>query len=81
MILWGALQAKEAGICPGITSGMIRRSARACIDDVDAENGIVYGSSGGSGGFGSYSEEYGNNEWGQGAMILFYAAMLKYLGR
>ncbi len=81
MILWGALQAKEAGICPGITSGMIRRSARACIDDVDSENGIVYGSSGGSGGFGSYSEEYGNNEWGQGAMILFYAAMLKYLGR
>ena len=81
MILWGTLQAKEAGICGDITAGMLRRTARACLEDVDAENGIVYGSTGGSGGFGSYSENYNeNNEWGQGALILFYAAMLKYLG-
>ncbi len=77
-IMWGVLLAKEAGLASSVSDATIKAIAKAGLTDV--YDGCVRGSSGGSGGFGSYSELYDENtEYGQGAMLCFYSQFLRYL--
>ncbi|MBR3992098.1 MAG: S-layer homology domain-containing protein [Clostridia bacterium] len=79
MIMWGVLKAKEAGHAGSVDDGTVKAIAEACLRFF-GDDGIVYGCSGPSGGFGSYSENYNeNNGWGQGGILSFYAALVKYL--
>ena len=77
-IMWGVLMAKEAGLAASVSDATVKAIAKAGLSDV--YDGVVRGASGGSGGFGSYSESYDENtEYGQGAMLCFYAAFMRYL--
>ena len=81
MIMWGVLKSKEAGYGESVDDGTVKAIAEACLRFF-GDDGVVYGCSGPSGGFGSYSENYNeNNGWGQGGILLFYAALVKYLER
>ncbi len=78
-IMWGVLLAKQVGLAECVSDSTVKAIARAGLTDV-YEDGEVRGSSGGSGGFGSYSENYDENtSYGEGAMLSFYALFLKYL--
>ena len=77
-IMWGVMKAKEAGLATSVSDDTIKKIAKAGLTDV--YDGVVRGSSGGSGGFGSYSENYDENTgYGQGATLAFYVLFLKYL--
>ena len=78
MILWGVMKAKQAGLASSVSDETLRAIAKAGLTDV--YDGVIRGASGESGGWGSYSEEYDeNNGWGQGGLLSFYALYLKYL--
>ena len=80
MIMWGVMKAKESGLCANVKLSEISRTAYACLADVD--NGVVSGASGASGGWGSYSENYNEiHGWGQGGVLAFLAAYVKYLNQ
>ena len=77
MILWGTIKAKEAGYCDAIDDGLITRVARACLNDV--RNGEVWGGTEGSPGFGYYgTTNTEHNGYCQGAVLLFYAALVNH---
>ena len=77
-IMWGVMEAKKNGLASSVSDDTVKKIARAGLTDV--YDGVVKGSSGGSGGFGSYSENYDENmSYGQGATLAFYALFLKYL--
>ncbi len=79
MIMWGVMKAREAGHAGSVDDGTVKAIAEASLR-WSGDDGAVYGCSGPSGGFGSYSENYNeNNGWGQGGILLFYAALVKYL--
>ncbi len=78
MILWGVMKAKQAGHATCVSDETLRAVAKAGLTDV--YDGVIKGASGESGGWGSYSENYDeNNGWGQGGLLSFYALYLKYL--
>ena len=78
-IMWGVLKAKEVGLASSVSDATIKAIAKAGLTDV--YDGQVRGASGGSGGFGSYSDDHdANTTYGQGAMLCFYAEFLKYIG-
>ncbi|MBR3990917.1 MAG: S-layer homology domain-containing protein, partial [Clostridia bacterium] len=77
-IMWGVMKAKEVGLATSISDDMIKKIAKAGLTDV--YDGVVKGSSGGSGGFGSYSDLHDENTgYGQGAALAFYVLFLRYL--
>ena len=77
-IMWGVMKAKEVGLASSVDDKTIKAIAKAGLTDV--YDGEVRGSSGGSGGFGSYSDKYDENmSYGQGAMLSFYVLFLRYL--
>ena len=77
-IMWGVMKAKEAGLAASVSDETIKNVAKAGLTDV--YDGVVRGSSGGSGGFGSYSDLHDENTgYGQGAALAFYVLFLKYL--
>ncbi len=77
-IMWGVMKAKEVGLASSVSDDTVKKIAKAGLTDV--YDGVVRGSSGGSGGFGSYSENYDeNNSYGQGATLAFYVLFLNYL--
>ena len=87
MIMWGVMKAKENGHFGNVPLDEITRSAKALLADVH-EGGVVRGTSGPSGGWGSYNnDEHGNentaydtnNGWGQGGVLAFLASYVNYL--
>ncbi|MCQ2456589.1 MAG: hypothetical protein MJ096_04450, partial [Clostridia bacterium] len=79
-ITWGVLKAKEdVDRFPEISIERIKSVAMSCLPDI--KDGVVYGSSGGAGGWYVYSHEYGNNYWGQGGVLAFYGQLVKALGK
>ena len=78
MIMWAVMQAKKVGLGSAVSDETVKAVAKAGLTDVS--DGVIYGCSGGSAGFGGYSEEHnGNFPWGQGAMLAFYGLFLDYL--
>lgn len=79
-IMWGVLKSKEdEDRFPDVSLERIKSVAMSCLPDI--KDGVVYGSSGGAGGWYVYSHEYGNNYWGQGGVLAFYGQLVKALGK
>ncbi|MBQ6678213.1 MAG: glycoside hydrolase family 88 protein, partial [Clostridia bacterium] len=79
MILWGVMEGKKNGAFGNISFDELTKSAKALLSDVDGD-GVVRGGTGASGGWGSYSENYNeNNGWSQGGTLCFLASYLNYL--
>ena len=79
-IMWGILKAKEKeDRLPEIGIERIKSIAVSCLSDV--KDGVVYGASGESGGWGAYSDRFGHYKWGQGGVLAFLGMLVKELNR
>ena len=80
MILWGVMKAKEVGLAGCISDRTLKDIAFASLGEI--EDGVVYGSTLGSPGWGAYSDVYdANTEFGQGSILAFLAMYVHYLER